>query len=65
MGFEIFSFVMETKLMFSVTRGATCQPADAPAELFARRFDNDYEDLRIITSPDDHDCTLDRLVGIY
>jgi hypothetical protein len=35
------------------------------AELFPRRFNNDYEDLRIITSRDDHGCTSDRLIGIY
>jgi len=42
-----------------------CRSADARAELLFQVIQNNYEDLLIITSRNDHKCTLDRWIGIY
>ena len=44
---------------------ARCLFAGTRAEPVPMRFNNDYEDLRTITSRDDHGCTSNRLIGIY
>jgi hypothetical protein len=46
-------------------RGRQGRLLDVPAGLFPRRFKSDYEDLRIVTSGDEHGCTSNRLIGIY